>query len=738
MPRVRYGIILLAVVVLLCAGYWFSPARQARRAGSDAWSRDFQGKWLGRMMLDARDKFNAASVARDFSRLALDPSRLVLLEPAAVRVYFVAAQGGFMSSLGYWTEGAKLTQNHPRIIFPNATSPKKLFEYADALRQGVPQEKALYDQPRRPKAPVQPGDYMDLGTLPAGTRLVFFLDADAVNSPKGRFTTIPARNPDRIEHVVTVAYQNSPYVLLAFEDLMGGGDRTFNDVVFAVQLSQATVAGLGDTSKRAAVDDLVDQAERQRIRRARLMTAATTAAVAGVPLLLWLLLRWLRRRRIAMACAAARERLEAGDARGALRRARDARRYGGSGAAQTQLAEIMVAACRQLRDAPSLEDLFRTNADAVLKDETASLMTARAQTETGRAESFHVLRQAWQEDGVAPWEWLTLEADLLMEQEKARQAESLLRQRQFSGPRDAVRLARLAELSLSTMPKEAEIQLGHALRLTPNAPEVHRSRARMLERAGRLDEAGEAWRAAAKCSGGDPFHLDHYAEHLVRRRDFAGALACWRDALAQPATDTLWLKAFFWERVTGPVCIPWKTLEPPPGPSRPLLEHLLAMPQEQFWQTDTMEQFAQSHPDFSSRPECLWLRISQALGGRREEAALAMLSMSRPDARRGFDMLEAALRQVLTYRRMQFLNPALCIVGEGSPQAWCVPLFRRMDQWAHGELAEFPRDLAALLAGADAFAELFRAVGWSHAAEILRSERPFQDLRASGKAHNSP
>jgi hypothetical protein len=101
-------------------------------------------------------------------------------------------------------------------------------------------------------------------------------------------------------------------------------------------------------------------------------------------------------------------------------------------------------------------------------------------------------------------------------------------------------------------------------------------------------------------------------------------------------------------------------------------------------------------------------------------------------------MLETALRQALTCRRMQFLNPGLHIVGEGAPQAWDVPLFRRMDQWAHGELPEFPRDLAALLAGADAFGELFRAVGWSRAAQALHSERPVQDARISGKAQKTP
>jgi tetratricopeptide (TPR) repeat protein len=630
MPARKVRGVAFAAVMLLCAGCarW-QQGGTVHEAGSDQRAQAFQRTWLPRMILDARDKFNADSVARDFSRLALDPTRLVLLEPSAVRVYFVGAQGGFKSALGYLAEGAQMTQSHPRALFSNATAPMKLFESADAMRQGTPPAQALYGKPRQRQAPMLPGDFVDLGTLPAGSRLIFYLDTDSANlANKGRFTTIPPRNPDKIEHVVTVAYQNSPYVLLGFEDLMGGGDRTFNDVVFAVELSDSTVAALGDKGNRVAVDDAIDRADRARIRRARLMVVASAALGVGGPLLGWLLLRWMRRRRVALACAAARKRLESGDARGALRRVREAQRRDGARALGGRLADIEMTACKQLRDAASMEDLFGRYPDMVLKDETASVMAARSQIETERTESFNTLRQAWQRQSDAPWTWTVLEADLLMGREKTVDAASLLRQQSFSGSCDAVRLARLAEALPAGAATEATAHLARALQLGPDEPEVHRSRARLLERAGRIDEAGEAWRAAAMRSGGDPFHLDHYAEHLVRRRDYAGALACWRDALAQPAADTLWLKAFFWERVAGPASISWKSLEMPPGPLRPLLERLLAMPEERFWQAGDLEPFVQSHPDFASRPECLWLRILYSLGGGQEEAALAMLSMS--------------------------------------------------------------------------------------------------------------
>jgi len=719
----RSWILWLAALGLMALGCE-TPVLQATvsRAGSDERAAAFQSDWLPRLIVDARENFNPDSIARDFSRLTLDPSGLVLLEATAVRIYFVASQGGFQSSLGYWLEGTDVERPGPYIVFPNATSPRKLFDYADMLKRDTrPSGQYTYGE-RSPTAPVSPGDFVDLDVLPAGTQIVFFLVADAASGePKGRFTTILERNPDKVQHVVTVAYQDSPYLLLAFEDLMGGGDKTYNDIVFAVELSQSGIAALSDAKKQREVAALLERRARMKVIRARIALGALAGLAVGGPFFLWALMRYLRRRRMRRALEEAREDLESGNPQDALKRMRNGLRQGGPRSIKKGWTDLQVQACKQLRDAGALHDLFEQQPGSVLKDEAASLMVARAQLETGRSETFQTLRSAWQKQETAPWSWLTLESDLLVEQQKARDAESLLRQRQFDGEHDAVRLARLAELVLSGAPEDAQHYMARALQLAPNEPEVHRSRAQILEHLGRLDEAKEAWYTAVRVSDGDPFHRDHLAEFLVRRADYAGALATWREALPPPTADALWLKAVFWERVAVSAEIPWAALEMPTGPLRPLLERLIEMPEDRFWPDGTTEAIEQQHPELFARPECFWLRTVQALLDRREKTALALLATCPSDNRLYFNTLESAMHQVLTYRRVQFLNPDMSILAPGTPQAWRHSLFQRLDQWAHGEVQKAPKDLVALLMSPDGvYVGLFQAVGWQRAADAFR------------------
>ena len=76
-----------------------------------------------------------------------------------------------------------------------------------------------------------------LGTFDPGTELMFMLD---VVSTGDRFFTGPAsRNPDGLVHAIGQPFGGdtripTPGVLIAFEDLFGGGDFDFNDHRFVV------------------------------------------------------------------------------------------------------------------------------------------------------------------------------------------------------------------------------------------------------------------------------------------------------------------------------------------------------------------------------------------------------------------------------------------------------------------------------------------------------------------------
>lgn len=82
---------------------------------------------------------------------------------------------------------------------------------------------------------LQKGDYVSFGEVKAGSTLDFSLLANAYQNTS--FYTYYAgidRNPDRLQHVMAYEYQN--YLILAWEDLYEGGDKDYNDIVFAIDV----------------------------------------------------------------------------------------------------------------------------------------------------------------------------------------------------------------------------------------------------------------------------------------------------------------------------------------------------------------------------------------------------------------------------------------------------------------------------------------------------------------------
>ena len=78
------------------------------------------------------------------------------------------------------------------------------------------------------------GTTVDLGSLGAGTELVFRLHVD--NTGHDFYTGLAAGNPDGLPHALAVTRYDSDrsiyFTDVGFEDLWGGGDRDFNDFMF--------------------------------------------------------------------------------------------------------------------------------------------------------------------------------------------------------------------------------------------------------------------------------------------------------------------------------------------------------------------------------------------------------------------------------------------------------------------------------------------------------------------------
>jgi len=209
-------------------------AAPVMQAGSDQLSAQFQAEVLPDMQAFINESLGERQAVTNLSSISLDPSKLYLRNDANVRVYFVGEGAGYWNTMGFNTEGGSIDSGNPLLIFPNASSVDSYYAYGDQTAW------------RSNTAPLLPGDFVDLGTLDSGSQLDFFLIANGARGGKQIWSTDDSVNSDGLVHTVSLAEEGSPYLLIGFEDLYGGGDRDYNDLLFAVDIGAANVAYLAN------------------------------------------------------------------------------------------------------------------------------------------------------------------------------------------------------------------------------------------------------------------------------------------------------------------------------------------------------------------------------------------------------------------------------------------------------------------------------------------------------------
>lgn len=245
----------LALLGLCCLGGFeearaeaitYSPIQAAARpfrlniddrvqvAGSDAASAKFLTQELPAMqqLINVNLHETAAISNRGAAGglVALKPEALKLTTAADLRVYFVGEGAGYHNSLGYNTGAGGVQGGNPLLIFPDASAPNSYLSSGGNRRTA--------------SEPLMPGDFVDLGNFGKGTNIDFFLIANGANGGTNVFSTDSTLNPDHITHAVTFAHVSSPYLLVSFEDLYGGGDKDYNDAIFAVYFGERNMQTL--------------------------------------------------------------------------------------------------------------------------------------------------------------------------------------------------------------------------------------------------------------------------------------------------------------------------------------------------------------------------------------------------------------------------------------------------------------------------------------------------------------
>jgi len=201
------------------------------RAGSDSASAEFQANELPSLLNFVNANLSESQSLADISAVSLDPSALTLNLDSTVRTYFLSEGAGYRNTLGYTPVDAQAGASGAQsLIFPDASSHNQYSSNPTDTSSD--------------STPLQPGDFVDLGTYSAGTLIDFFLISNGANGGTNTYTADSASNPDGMQHVVSYALPGSPYLIIGFEDLFGGGDMDYNDIVFAVDIGAANVERL--------------------------------------------------------------------------------------------------------------------------------------------------------------------------------------------------------------------------------------------------------------------------------------------------------------------------------------------------------------------------------------------------------------------------------------------------------------------------------------------------------------
>jgi len=202
-------------------------AANVQVTGSDGRAAAFNSVWLPRFQKVINDNLSEQVVFTNATGFQLDSSKLFLRQEAVetIRIYFLAEGAGYQNTLGFsFTPAGSPTPGSPKVIFPNAS-----------VGSGT----------RNIETPIRVGDFVEIGRGGNGWQLDFFLISDAFRQWRNSNQTNRnlawlwndiSKNGDGLQHVVAFAMPNSPYVLIGFEDIVGGGDLDYNDALFVVDI----------------------------------------------------------------------------------------------------------------------------------------------------------------------------------------------------------------------------------------------------------------------------------------------------------------------------------------------------------------------------------------------------------------------------------------------------------------------------------------------------------------------
>jgi hypothetical protein len=203
--------------------------------------KDFVGKEARYL---APEKIGAQTIDLNSIKLKYDHN---------VNVYFIGeTAGGYRNQLDFitWKDG-NILQNQTKIFGDTSCSKAEQKTLANYKEFCANPNDPLANKSQQDK-PLNVGDFAELGNFKAGTVFDFRLVSNAINGGiykkrvKGVFGVDEATNPDKLQHVM--AYYYKDLMIFGYEDLWGGGDKDYNDVVFAIDFGKGNARDIPGVS----------------------------------------------------------------------------------------------------------------------------------------------------------------------------------------------------------------------------------------------------------------------------------------------------------------------------------------------------------------------------------------------------------------------------------------------------------------------------------------------------------
>lgn len=196
---------------------------------SDARSADFYNNVMPHFLTIINDQLSETVEFTGRSGFKLDGSKLLLrtASDAPIRIYFLFEGAGYHNTLGYcWTLAGAEEKGTKYILFPDASIKPS--------------------GNRTTWEPLFIGDFVEIDRGGNGWQLDFFLISNGVNGGKVALWADQELNSDNLQHMVAFIIPDSRYILLGFEDIIGGGDLDYNDALFVVDIGEENARNLVD------------------------------------------------------------------------------------------------------------------------------------------------------------------------------------------------------------------------------------------------------------------------------------------------------------------------------------------------------------------------------------------------------------------------------------------------------------------------------------------------------------